>query len=170
MKSKPDPATENHLKYLHRAFDLALEAEKRGNLPIGAVITLDDEVIAEAGNSVLNPYYYPGAHAEVESLRRVPTHLWDRCGEMTCYTTLEPCVMCMGAILLHGVGHVVFGALDVEGGAGDTLRHLPPYYSNGVGVPSWNGPLLSELCDPLYERVNQRFDILPCGKNRNTAS
>src|SRR4051794_38718764 len=102
MISNQDLATKIHLKHLHRAVELALEAEQCGNLPVGAVITLNDEVIAEAGNSVLSPYYYPGAHAEVESLKRVPPHLWDRCQEMTCYTTLEPCVMCMGAILLHG--------------------------------------------------------------------
>jgi tRNA(adenine34) deaminase len=169
MNSKLDITKTNHLKHLHRAIELALEAERWGNLPVGAVITLGDEVIAEAGNSVLSPHYYPGSHAEMESFRRVPLHLWERCQEMTCYTTLEPCVMCMGAILLHGVGHVIFGALDLEGGAGGTLRHLPPYYSNGKGVPSWEGPLLPDLCDPLYDRVRRRFDMLPCGKNRITA-
>jgi tRNA(Arg) A34 adenosine deaminase TadA len=170
MNSNPDAAAENHLKHLYRAIELALEAERRGNLPVGAVITLNDEVIAESGNAVLVPHYYPGAHAEIESLKRVPPHLWDRCQEMTCYSTLEPCVMCMGAILLHGVGHVVFGARDAEGGSGGTLHHLPPYYADGKGVPTWKGPLLSELCDPLYHRVKQRFDTLPCGKNGITTS
>jgi tRNA(adenine34) deaminase len=84
---------------------------------------------------------------------------------MTCYTTLEPCMMCMGTLLLHGVGRVVFGALDVEGGGGQMLSHLPDYYAGGAGVPLWVGPLLPDVCDRLYERVKARFDPLPCGKN-----
>lgn len=144
---------------------LALEAEEDGNLPVGAVIVLRDEVVAEAGNAVLSPQYYPGGHAEVEALRRVPVHLWRRGREMTCYTTLEPCVMCMGALLLHGVGGVVFGALDPEGGAGVVLPHLPRYYAGGVGVPAWTGPLLPDLCAPLYRRLKERFDTLPCGRS-----
>ncbi|HEY0097653.1 MAG TPA: nucleoside deaminase [Pyrinomonadaceae bacterium] len=154
-----------HLIYLRRAVWLALEAEAAGNLPVGAVITLDDGVIAEAGNSILRPHYYPGGHAEAESLRRVPARLWSRAREMTCYTTLEPCVMCMGAILLHGIGRVVFGSSDREGGAGQLLPHLPAYYARGAPVPEWIGPLLPELCDALYERAREKFDELPCGKS-----
>lgn len=158
--------TETHLVHVRRAVRLALEAEASGNLPIGAVITLDNNVIAEAGNAILSPLYYPGGHAEVETLKRVPAPLWSRAREMTCYTTLEPCVMCMGAILLHGVGRVVFGSSDVEGGAGQVLSHLPPYYTDGGAcVPEWIGPLLPELCDALYERAKARFDELPCGKS-----
>lgn len=167
MKDSTALTIEAHLVHLRRALQLALEAETAGNLPVGAVITLDGRVIAEAGNAVLSPVYYPGGHAEVESLRRVPAHLWNRAGEMTCYTTLEPCVMCMGAILLHGVGRVVYGASDPEGGAGQVLPHLPAYYARrgGAPVPEWIGPLLPELCDALYERVKEKFDKLPCGKS-----
>jgi tRNA(adenine34) deaminase len=160
-----DAATPGELDYVRRAARLALEAERRGNLPIGAVITLDGEVISEAGNAILVPHYHPGRHAEMEALGRVEANLWPRSREMTCHTTLEPCVMCMGALLLHGVGRVVFGTSDTEGGAGRMLAHLPDYYAGGeVGVPAWIGPVLPELCDPLYARVKERFDLLPCGK------
>jgi tRNA(adenine34) deaminase len=101
----------------------------------------------------------------MEALRRVPPELWAHAREMTCHTTLEPCVMCAGALLLHGVGRVVFGARDPEGGAGALLSHLPDYYAGGAGVPLWVGPVLPAVCDPLYARVNARFDALPCGKN-----
>ncbi|HEY0375932.1 MAG TPA: nucleoside deaminase [Pyrinomonadaceae bacterium] len=154
------------VEYVRRAVRLALEAEAGGNLPIGAVMTLDGAVIAEAGNALLVPQYHPGRHAEIEMIGRVPAELWGRACEMTCYTTLEPCVMCAGALLLHGVGRVVFGALDPEGGAGALLSHLPPYYAGGAGVPLWVGPLLPEVCGPLYARVNEIFDALPCGKAR----
>ena len=46
------------------------------------------------------------------------------------------------------------------------LAHLPDYYAEGAGVPLWLGPLLPEVCDPLYERVKARFDTLPCGKSQ----
>lgn len=159
--------TTDDLLHLHRAVQLALEAERLGNLPIGAVITLDSQVIAEAGNSILVPFYHPGRHAEMEALARVPAEMWPRSREMTCYTTLEPCLMCMGALLLHGVGRVVFGALDREGGAGEMLSHLPVYYAGGVAVPQLVGPLLPEVCDALYERVTARFDDLPCGNRHH---
>lgn len=164
--SRPlDNISPRELEHLQRAVHLALEAERLGNLPIGAVITLDDEVISEAGNAILVPHYHPGRHAEIEALARVKADLWPLSREMTCYTTLEPCVMCMGALLLYGVGRVVFGTSDTEGGAGRILSHLPDYYAGGnVGVPSWIGPILPELCDSLYARVKERFDRLPCGK------
>jgi tRNA(adenine34) deaminase len=167
MNSTTDYPVEEDLKHLRRAVQLALEAERLGNLPIGAVITLDGAVVAEAGNSILIPSYHPGRHAEIEALRLVPENLWPQSRRMSCYTTLEPCVMCMGTMLLHGVGRVVFGAQDPEGGAGKVLPFLPNYYADGLGVPEWVGPLLPELCDPLYARVNARFDRLPCGKLHN---
>ena len=153
------------LQHLRRAVELALAAERAGNLPIGAVITLENEVIAEAGNAVLQPVYHPGRHAEIEALRRVPAQLWPRARELTCYTTLEPCLMCGGALLLHGVGRVVFGASDPEGGAHVLLENLPPYYADPALVPAWTGPLLPDVCAPLYERLRTRFDALPCGKH-----
>ena len=160
-------ATAPDLEPLYRAVELALEAERRGNRPIGAVITIDGRTISEAGNAVLKPRYHPGRHAEMEALARVPVELWPRSREMICYTTLEPCLMCFGALLLHGVGQVVFGARDAEGGAGYILSHLPQYYADTRLVPAWTGPVLSELCDPLYHRACASFDLLPCGKGRS---
>ena len=159
-------ATAPDIRPLYRAIDLALEAEQKGNLPIGTVITIDGEIISEAGNAVLVPHYHPGRHAEMEALRRVPVDLWPRSRHMLCYTTLEPCLMCFGALLLHGVGRIVFGARDEEGGAGCVLSHLPVYYADGTAaVPTWIGPVLPDVCDPLYRRARERFNSLPCGKS-----
>lgn len=148
-------------KYISRAIEIALEAERRGNLPVGAVVVLDGEVVAEGGSSILVPVYHPGRHAEMEALRNVPVELWPRSREMTCYTTLEPCVMCFGALLLHGIGRIVFGAEDKEGGASVLLDHLPRYYAGGAGVPEWRGPLAADECDALYRRAAERFERLP---------
>ena len=144
--------------------ELALEAEAEGNLPIGAVITLDGKRLGEAGNRIAVPHYDPGRHAEIEALRSVPFEAWDRAPEMTCYSTLEPCVMCTGTLLLHGIGRVVFGATDVGGGGGIILSHLPTFFEGGAGVPEWVGPVLPERCDPLYTRARAQFVELPCGQ------
>jgi tRNA(adenine34) deaminase len=151
----------NDNKYISRAIQIALDAESRGNLPVGAAITLDNNIIAEGGSSILTPAYHPGRHAEMEALRHVAIELWDRAREMTCYSTLEPCVMCFGALLLHGVGRIVFGAEDRQGGASSLLSHLPEYYADGRGVPQWIGPIAAEECDELYKRAMAKFDQLP---------
>ncbi len=157
------PSNPSDRACLERAVELALQSERAGNLPVGALLTLDGAIIAEGTSSVLSPLYDPGAHAEKNALAAVDKALWPRAREMTCYSTLEPCVMCMGALLLHGVGRVVFGANDVDGGAGRMLPHLPPYYA-GREIFEWVGPLLPEVCDPLYRRVDARFAKLPCGR------
>ena len=149
--------------YMERAVELALQSERTGNLPVGALLVLDGTLIAEGMSAVMSPLYDPGAHAEMRALATADKALWPQAREMTCYTTLEPCVMCMGALLLHGVGRVVFGANDVEGGAGRMLSHLPPYYA-GRNVFEWVGPILPEVCDPLYRRTDEKFATLPCGR------
>jgi len=157
-------ATNADYDYMRRAIQIALESDRLGNTPVGAVIVLGDSVIAEGASSIVLPRYDPGRHAEIEALRSVPVDLWYQSREMTCYTTLEPCLMCFGSLLLHGVGRIVFGAEDKLGGAKAILPHLPEYYSGGVGVPKWIGPIMSTECDPLYERLKSRFDTLPCGR------
>ena len=149
---------------MERAVALALAAEAQGNLPVGAVIVLDGQRIAEGACAVLSPIYHPGRHAEQEALKAVAPALWPRAAEMVCYTTLEPCMMCFGALLLHGIGRVVFGALDVQGGSGVVLPHLPAYYANRRGVFAWEGPIMAEVCDPLYARTDAGFATLPCGR------
>ncbi len=157
--------TSDELSYVERAIELALAAENDGNLPVGAVITLDNQILGEGGNRMASPLYNPGRHAEIEALRSVPQEAWNRASEMTCYSTLEPCVMCTGTLLLHGVGRVVFGSSDVGGGGGKILEHLPAFFDGGAGVPEWIGPVLPDRCDPLSERARALFIELPCGNH-----
>ncbi|TVQ91578.1 MAG: nucleoside deaminase [Deltaproteobacteria bacterium] len=148
-------------RHLDRAIGLALQAEADGNLPVGAVIAAGDTVFAEAKNRVLRPRLNPGGHAETLALRQVEPEAWQYAAEMTCYTTLEPCIMCTGSLLLHGIRRVVFGAFDVDGGGRFVLPHLPPYYA--PGTMSWIGPAAPARCDPLYHRVLEHFERLPFG-------
>jgi len=138
---------------MHRAIELALLAEGEGNLPVGAVITLDAVVIAEGKSAIWVPEFDATRHAEIEALRAVPADDWEYSDEMTLYTTLEPCMMCFGSILLHRIGRVVFGSTDSFGGVGSALEHLPPYFKGRFEKTAWLGPIMSNECDLLHERL-----------------
>ena len=148
-------ASDQDVFFLQRAIQLAREAERRGNLPIGAVICLDGEIIAEGLNSIWRPVIGLTRHAEMEALRSVPAQHWSRSREMTLFTTLEPCLMCAGAILLHQIGRLIFGAQDPYGGVGVAVQSWPPYFREQILRVEWIGPALPQECDPLYTRVRE---------------
>src|SRR5262245_57226761 len=114
-----------------RWMDLALAeagaAAAAGDVPVGAVIVRDGEVLARSANRTLRDQD-PTAHAELIVIREAAANLrsWrlERC---TLYVTLEPCAMCAGAIVLARLPRVVFGAWDdkagMAGSVGDLLRH-----------------------------------------------
>ncbi len=141
------------LAFLHRAIELAHQAEAEGNLPVGAVITVDGQIVAEGRNTIWSPVSAGTRHAEMEALRAVPPELWGRAREMTLYTTLEPCLMCAGAILLHHLGRLVFGASDDWGGARSDPQKWPPYFQMRYADIRWEGPVLPTECDELSRRV-----------------
>lgn len=140
-------------KFLLRAIELAKKAEHEGNLPVGAVITYQEEVVAEGRSAIWIPNFDATRHAEMEALRAVPQELWKYSTEMSLYTTLEPCLMCFGAILLHRIGRIVFGSNDDYGGAGPVMASLPNYFQSRIEQTDWVGPSLPDLCDPLHERL-----------------
>ena len=145
------------VNFLNQAIELALLTESRGNLPIGAVITLGSHVIATGANQCFQPCAHPGRHAEIMALGQIPDELISRLPEMTCYTTLEPCLMCFGALVLHGMGRVVFGASDPLGGGIGLSAHLPPYVAQKMAAMIWVGPANPELCDPLWKRAAAKY-------------
>ncbi len=142
-------------RHLNRAIELAHQAGSAGNLPIGCVICLDDQTVAEGQNAIWQPRLALHRHAELEAMRALPDDLMSRLHEMTLYTTLEPCLMCAAAILLHQIGRVAFGAADPYGGIGATVEQLPPYFAEQFARTSWIGPTGSEECEALYRRVTE---------------
>lgn len=144
---------ESDRAFMRAAVELALEAERAGNVPIGAVIALDGAVVATGRNAVYRPVRHPGRHAETEALRAVPDTLWLRASGMTCYSTLEPCVMCLASLYFHGIQRVVFGAHAPAGGAGVLIDDLP-WYMSGV---CWIGPLGDPATADLARRVRRGF-------------
>ena len=140
-------------KFMLRAIELAQLAEREGNLPVGAVITFKEEIVAEGRSAIWVPKFDATRHAEMEALRAVPEELWNFSEEMSLFTTLEPCLMCFGSILLHRIGKVIFGSTDSYGGASPVMDHLPVYFHERIERTQWVGPSMPDLCDPLYERL-----------------
>ena len=144
-------------EFMTRAIELAEQAEKAGNLPIGAVLVCDGRIVAEGRNSIFKPEYNPSLHAEMGAMRSLTEADWkNRDKGITCYTTLEPCVMCAGTLAVVGIARIVYGAKDTEGGGCSIYQHLPKIFKQ-AGVPKVEGPLAAEKCDPLYERVKEIF-------------
>lgn len=101
---------------MRRALDLAREAAADGEVPVGAVVTKGSEIIAEARNAMRGSLD-PTAHAEVVAIREAAVKLGQpRLDGCTLWVTLEPCVMCAGAMALARVESLRFAAEDPKGG------------------------------------------------------
>lgn len=107
--------------WMGKAIDQAKVAQKKGEVPIGAVIVKDGAVIAR-GHNLRESMNDPAAHAEMIAIRKAAKKLssWRLTGA-TLYVTLEPCTMCMGAVILSRLDRVVFGSYDPKGGAAGSL-------------------------------------------------
>jgi tRNA(adenine34) deaminase len=145
--------TPNDRRHLARAIALATAAERDGNLPVGAVLAAGRQRMAEGRNAIWRPHFDGTRHAEIETLRALSAAIWPPAKRLTLYTTLEPCLMCLGAILLHPIRRVVFGSADRLGGAGAVREHLPPYFRQQFALLEWVGPVLPAECDPLHQRL-----------------
>ena len=128
-----------------RTFELAWEAHGRGTIPVGAVIAAPDgEIVAEGRNRIFEGHAPAGelagtrlAHAEVNALAHLDlSRRWE---DHTLYTSLEPCVLCVGAALLSTIGGIRYASVDVVGG-GFTTRSLSLDRKHGPPVER-EGPL-----------------------------
>lgn len=116
----------NHEKWMARAIELAAKAEAEGEVPVGAVVVLNDEVIGEGWNRPIT-HSDPTAHAEIVAIRQAG----ERCGnyrlpDALLYVTLEPCVMCAGAMIHARIERVHFGAYDPKSGAAGSVFNILP--------------------------------------------
>jgi tRNA(adenine34) deaminase len=103
--------------YIRLALGEALAAARNGEVPVGAIITLEDRILARAGNRTISDCD-PTAHAEIIVLRAAAQLLGNyRLAGATLYVTVEPCAMCAGAIIQARIARVVYGCDDPKGGA-----------------------------------------------------
>ena len=136
--STADLTPEEAEGFMRMALAEAEAARARGDVPVGAVVVLDGEVIGR-GHNLREVEQDPTAHAEMIALREAASHLgsW-RLEGCTVYVTLEPCPMCSGAMVLSRIERCVYGASDPKGGFLGTL---------------------ADLSD--HPRLNHRFDVMP---------
>ncbi|AHG19071.1 tRNA adenosine deaminase [Chania multitudinisentens RB-25] len=131
--------------WMRQALSLALRAQEEGEVPVGALLVLDNQVIGEGWNRPIGRHD-PTAHAEIMALRQGGTVLQNyRLLNATLYVTLEPCVMCAGAMIHSRIRRLVYGATDEKTGAAgslvDILRH--PGMNHQVEIVSG---VLAEEC------------------------
>jgi tRNA(adenine34) deaminase len=136
--------------WMRHALRLAERAEALGEVPIGAVVVRDERFIAEGWNNPIGSHD-PTAHAEIVALREAGRAVGNyRLIDATLYVTLEPCVMCMGAISHARIKRLVFGAFDPKRGAvchalslsdADFLNHRV----------AWQGGVLEAECSELLK-------------------
>jgi tRNA(adenine34) deaminase len=104
-------------EYMRAALRLALHARDAGEVPVGAVVVLDGEIIGRGFNAPISRHD-PTAHAEMMALRDAAQHLGNyRLVDCELFVTLEPCLMCAGAIMHARIARVVYGATDPKTGA-----------------------------------------------------
>ena len=112
----PSSADTSDEAFMRLAVNLALQAELAGEVPVGAVLVLNGQVLGQAHNSPIRSSD-PTAHAEILSIRQAAAAMGNyRLEGATLYTTLEPCVMCAGALVAARVKRLVFGARDLRFG------------------------------------------------------
>jgi tRNA(adenine34) deaminase len=134
--------------FMARALALAEHAGARGEVPVGAVLVVDDQIVGEGWNQPIS-LHDPSAHAEVMALRDAGERLQAyRLPDSTLYVTLEPCCMCLGAIIHARVARLVFGANDPKTGAcGGALElHEHPSHNHVIEV---DHGLEAERCGAL---------------------
>src|SRR5262245_42131211 len=115
---------ERDARFMRRALEAAAEGASRGEVPVGAVVVLGDEVVAVAHNE-RETANDPTAHAEILALRRAAAALgsWRLC-DADLYVTMEPCPMCAGALVNARIRRLCFGCDDAKAGAVRTTYTL----------------------------------------------
>jgi tRNA(adenine34) deaminase len=112
------------LFWMQRALELAHQAQAEDEVPVGALLVKEDQILGEGWNAPIAEHD-PTAHAEIRALRDAAKRLDNyRLLDTTLYVTLEPCVMCAGAIIHARVKRVVYGAADPKTGAAGSVFNI----------------------------------------------
>lgn len=149
--------------WMARALEMAEKAKYLGEIPVGAVITLDNRLISEAHNEK-EQNSDATAHAEILVIQRASKELgrW-RLKDCTMYVTLEPCLMCLGAVISARLDRLVYGALDKKAGAIESTYKLSetthfnhyPKLTSGV-LAQKSGVIIKQFFQELRARKDSK--------------
>ena len=145
--------------YMQLALAAAQQAADLGEVPVGAVVVRAGAVVG-TGYNRREVSQSPLGHAEIAAIDQACRHFgaW-RLNDCTIYVTLEPCIMCMGAILQARIGRLVFGCLDAKAGAVESLYRLCEDRRLNHQLPATGGVLASEAAAMLagfFQRLRER--------------
>lgn len=143
-------AAELDERWMRHALSLAQRAQQEGEVPVGAVLVKDGTIVGEGWNRPIAAHD-PSGHAEIIALRAAAQRLGNyRLPDTTLYVTLEPCVMCAGAIVHARVRRLVFGSLDPKAGAVSSVYDViaSPRLNHAV---EWSGGVLDAECSALLK-------------------
>ena len=142
---------ESDVALMKAALAEAIKAGEAGEVPVGAVVVLDDEIIG-MGNNTTIANHDPSGHAEIVALRAAANAQSNhRLPGATLYVTLEPCAMCIGAISQARITRVVFGAYDPKFGAAGSVIDLSDSKALNHRFEI-NGGVLADECGALLKR------------------
>lgn len=143
--------------YMRKALNWAEKARERGEVPVGALLVDSSGEILSYGYNLRETWQTPLAHAEIIALQKAAKKLgrW-RLLETTLYVTLEPCVMCAGALVQARVGRIVYGATDPKAGATDSLYRLCDDPRLNHRIPVTRGVLEAECSTILTDFFRTR--------------
>ena len=140
----------NDFQWMRYALNRALQAGERGEVPVGAVIVLDGELLAEGSNEPIAASD-PTAHAEIVAIRRAAAELENyRLTGATLYVTIEPCQMCVGAMIHARIARLVYGAPEPKAGAIESAMraHEHPALNHRLEV---TGRVLESECRDVMQ-------------------
>ncbi len=154
----PDRPQNDDYRFMAMALDEARRAAGQGEVPVGAVMVVDGQVVASRGNE-RERRHDPTAHAEMLVLRDAAALLggW-RLREATVYVTLEPCAMCAGALVLARVKRVVYGPDDPKAGATGSIFNITDHPALNHHPEITAGVMASESAQLLREFFATRRD------------
>jgi tRNA(adenine34) deaminase len=139
---------------MRAALEQALEAERRGEVPVGAVVVADGAVIGAGFNQPITTHD-PTAHAEIVAMRQAASRLANyRLTGATLYVTIEPCQMCVGAMVHARIARLVYGTREPKAGAIESAMraHEHPALNHRVDAV---GGVLEEECRAVMQRFFQ---------------
>ncbi len=137
-------------KWMERALELAVHAADAGEVPVGAVVVLDGEILGEGWNQVISAAD-PSAHAEMVALRAAAQTLGNyRLPGCELYVTLEPCTMCTGTLIHARIARLIYGASEPRAGVVSSNGQLldAPYLNHRV---EWQGGVCAEQSSRLLQ-------------------
>jgi tRNA(adenine34) deaminase len=142
---------EQHQHYMRRALELADVAYSKGEIPIGAVVVYQDNIIGEGYNQTITSLD-PSAHAEMVAIREAAKTIGNyRLVDCRLYVTIEPCSMCTGLLVHSRISELVFGAVEPKAGAIYSASNVSEqaYFNHRFTVTS---DILAEQCSDIMSR------------------